>query len=148
MRRRKRDQYEHKIARLVQQRNDALEAALAYGTEVEELRVRVSEVASERDVLSDRLERIQGVLTVIQASLSEVAVYKGMGIGTDSVVLYVNELVRDHEELERRIDAAMLECAAAMDGDSIPISLFAQQIGRILQGGNQTPDTIEGIDEA
>jgi hypothetical protein len=139
--RQKRDEHLDQIARLSQQCSDATEAAVAYMAEVTELR-------QENGSLHRLLEEAQGTLTVIQASLGEVAVYKGMGIGRESVVLYLNELVRDHEELERRIDLAMLECASAMDGDSVQVGIFAQGIGRTLQGGSKTPDTIEEIDEA
>ena len=145
-RRKRHETDQHAIVRLIQQRDDAAEAAQARDAEIEALRQEIGESRDECRALRHRLEEAQGTLTVIQASLGEVAVYKGMTIGHESVVLYVNELVRDHEELERRIDATMLECAAAMDGDSIPVSLFAQQVGRILQGGAKTPDTIEGLD--
>jgi hypothetical protein len=87
-----------------------------------------------------RLVEAQATLTAIRASLGEVAVYKGLSIGSgESLVLHVNELVRDHEELERRIDLAMMECSAGS-------VLLSEDIGRILQGAVATPDGLDGVD--
>lgn len=86
--------------------------------------------------------RLQGVLSRVKATLSEVAVYEGMPIGSDeSVLLYLAELVRDHEELERRIDLAMMTLA----DESVPLTQIPNQVANILKGGERTPDDLSEI---
>lgn len=115
----------NEVGRLGALKDDALMA----------VRARDAEIVHQRE----RVAALQSTLTLIQASLAEVAVYEGLPIGPDSVVLYVNELVRDHEELERRIDHAMLELrAAAASG-----VLLAEHVGKILQGGTPTPNGVD-----
>jgi hypothetical protein len=113
------------------------------GAEKADLKEGVTALREELRLTRERVEHAQGVLAAVRGSLSEVAVYEGLPIGEESMLLYLNELVRDHEELERRIDKAMMECAAAKDG-WMEIRLFAEQIVRILQGGVVTPN---GVDE-
>ena len=88
------------------------------------------------DALAHRLDEADALLTAIQASLAEVPAYEGMGIGRASLLLYINDLVRDQGELERRIDLALLHLRA---GSADPDLLM-----RILKGHTPTPDTIEG----
>jgi hypothetical protein len=92
---------------------------------------------------TERLEHAQGVLVAVRATLAEVAVYEGMPIGEESMLLYLGEVVRDHEELERRIDLAVLECAAGREKGWMEIRPFAEQIARILQGGVATPNGVD-----
>lgn len=87
--------------------------------------------------------RLQGILTQVKATLSEVAVYEGMPIGSDeSVLLYLAELVRDHEELERRIDLAMM----TLVDESVPLTEIPNQVANILKGGERTPDDLSEIE--
>lgn len=131
--RRKHESLQHSLVRAVQERDDALEAAAARDAHINDLQDNLLD-------LHRRLDEREAMITSIRASLSEVAVYEGMDLAGDSLLLYVNELVRDHEELERRIDHAMLELRAASAEGSPHASLIA----RILNGSMKTPDGIDG----
>ena len=56
-------------------------------------------------VLTER-NRLAKEMAQVRAALSEVAVYEGL-VDVSLVAMMVSELVRDHEELEARIDAVM-----------------------------------------
>ena len=103
---------------------------------------QVLDLMDRLDVAEDHLEKANSLLTAIQASLGEVAVYEGMGIGRGSLVLYVNELVRDHEELERRIDLALMTTR----DESIALTEVPARIALILRGSVPTPDSPGGLD--
>jgi hypothetical protein len=93
--------------------------------------------AALKAVLADR-DRYAGQMTQIRASMREVAVYEDL-VDTSPTVMLVAELVRDHEELEARIDAAVMLCSEHTDDPVV------MEVARLLQGGPRTPDTIEGL---
>lgn len=86
-----------------------------------------------------RLGEKSAELFQIKIALEQVAVYEGM-VDVSPVALLVSELVRDHEELEARIDAcvALLQGAKeAAEGEPSPL---VDEVARLLQGGNRVPD--------
>lgn len=120
---------------LAQERADALEAALALRNEVTLLQ------RSQRHDQSTIAE-LQGLVAAIRGSMAEVAVYEGLPIGNDTLLLYVNDLVRDHEELERRIDLAIMECRSSLKDGWLDVSSFSGHISSILKGAVPTPDEV------
>lgn len=86
-------------------------------------------------------ERDKYVLQIMQirASMREVAVYEDL-VEVSPTAMLVSELVRDHEELEARIDAAVMLCR---DRTEDPLAV---EVARLLQGGGRTPDTPEGLE--
>lgn len=106
----------HNLVRAIQERDDAYEAVAALDAELHET---------------------QGFIAAVQGALSEVGVYEGMDV-RQSTLQYVTELVRDHEELERRIDLAMLE----LRGEAVSI----EEIAQILRGGATTPNDVRDLD--
>lgn len=97
-------------------------------------------------VLNDR-NRLAGEMAQVRAALSEVAVYEGL-VDVSPVAMMVSELVRDHEELEARIDAVMSLLRPKIEGGSewVVHSLEDfREIARLLQGGKRVPDTPEGL---
>jgi hypothetical protein len=91
-------------------------------------------------VLAQR-DRQAAELAQIKVALDEVAVYKGM-VGVSPVALLVSELVRDHEELEARIDAAiaLLKDAKAASNVTDEPSPLIDEVARLLAGGERFPD--------
>lgn len=89
-------------------------------------------------------EKLARRLHAINVALETVAAYEGMD-PAQATVVYVQELVRDHEELEARIDAAvgllhmMIEQGGTEEG--------LKQVVGYLAGAPRTPDTPEGLEE-
>lgn len=113
--------------------------------QVEGLREDVNRIISERDHYQQVAERLGSEMAEIKASLDQVAVYEGMD-GSPTALL-VTELVRDHEELEARIDAALSFISGAPS--FLPSERTREdlaEIARLLKGGQRVPDTIEGIE--
>lgn len=77
----------------------------------------------------------------IKIALGKVAVYDGL-VEFSPTVLLVDELVRDHEELEARIDAVLHYLTAYKD--TMDIEAF-NEISYLLKGGTRVPDTIEDM---
>lgn len=96
----------------------------------------------ELDEAQAKVVELQAILTQIRAGLSEVAVYEGLPIGNESLVLYLSELVRDHSELEARIDAALMRCALP---DRLKPELDLVEVARLLKGGTRIPDSPDGL---
>jgi hypothetical protein len=88
--------------------------------------------------LADR-DRYAQEIVQIRASMREVAVYEGL-VDTTPTAMLVSELVRDHEELEARIDAVVMLCRNRT-GDPLAV-----EVVRLLQGGARTPDSPEALD--
>lgn len=113
--------------------------------------------------IEQRLEDATAELNQIRIALEQVAVYEGI-VDVSPTALLVSELVRDHEELEKRIDSVLSLIAlqdaydnpemsrAAREPDYMdhPMSMDAKniraEIARLLKGGERIPDTIEGLD--
>lgn len=90
--------------------------------------------------------RYAGELAQIRAALSTVTVYQDL-VDTSPVPMMVAELARDHDELESRIEAALLIASGNQVG-RFPTDLVYTQMQRIidlLRGAPRVPDTIEGI---
>lgn len=85
------------------------------------------------------LQRQAETINQIKIALEQVAVYEGI-VGVSPTVMLVTELVRDHEELERRIDQAILICRSQPESD-----LAASDILQALLGRTKTPDSLEGL---
>lgn len=98
------------------------------------LQAELKEVSTDRDRLAAEIVQIRSVL-------GEVAVYEGLVDASPTATL-VAELVRDHEELEKRIDAAVAVCLDAkqyaMASDEWEHSVM--EVARLLKGGRRTPD--------
>jgi hypothetical protein len=95
-------------------------------------------------------EEMARELMLINIALGRVAAFRGIG-DVSPTVLMVEELVRDHEELEARIDAAMLLIGQVKDGIVYPddqdewVWQFTE-LARLLQGGARVPNTPEGLE--
>lgn len=87
-----------------------------------ELRGYLAAAQASRDNYAVQLAQIRG-------AMSTVAVYEGL-VDASSVVMMVADLARDHEELEARIDAALLFIGPDRDGDWL-------KIVAILKGGER-----------
>ncbi len=77
----------------------------------------------------------------IKVALNEVAVYEGL-VEVSPVAMLVSELVRDHEELEARIDAAIALLRDAKDAANVTDepSPLIDEVARLLAGGERFPD--------
>src|SRR4051812_3218717 len=80
--------------------DDEIDEIAEVAREVLALRGYLAASEASRDNYAGQLAQIRG-------SMNTVAVYEGL-VDASSVVMMVSELVRDHEELEARIDAALL----------------------------------------
>jgi hypothetical protein len=108
----------------------------------------------ETELIADRVIRLARELTEIRVALGGVAAFEGIHESSPTAMM-VDELVRDHEELEARIDAVMIIIKAIGDGDRTPRAGYdgpdeawrdeVREIGRILQGGPRVPDTPETL---
>jgi hypothetical protein len=80
-------------------------------------------------------------LVQIKAALNEVAVYEGL-VEVSPVAYLVSELVRDHEELEARIDAVVSLLQGAKEAANVTDepSPLIDEVARLLQGGERFPD--------
>ena len=81
----------------------------------------------------------------IKIALEQVAVYEGL-VEVSPVALLVSELVRDHEELEARIDAAFLVLREALTGETGERG-WAAEVSRLLSGGTRVPDDLSGLSD-
>jgi len=112
------------------------------------LHERTMRLASERaNNTLDTTAAIQEI-NQVKVALGHVAVYEGL-VESSPVAMLVDELVRDHEELESRIDAVVHHIAGAKEfwESRVPLS-EVDRILELLKGGARVPDTIEGIDGA
>lgn len=83
-------------------------------------------------------EEIAGALRKVSEYADEpITVEPGVG----SLAEYVRQLVRDHEELESRIEA-VLTMEDSFDG----MYLRKDEVHRLLRGGTRVPDTIKEIE--
>ena len=103
-------------------------------------RSRAQQVAA----LIAQRDKQAGELNQIKIALEEVAVYEGM-VGISPVAYLVSELVRDHEELEARIDAVVSLLQGAKEAAEDEPSPLVDEVARLLQGGERVPDTIAGL---
>lgn len=98
----------------------------------------LGEERAKAAVTEARLADAQAQLTQIRSLMATVAVYEGIA-DVSPLVLMVSDLAKDHAELERRIDQAILVCRAERGHPAV------DEIGRMLMGGRATPDSPEGL---
>lgn len=104
-------------------------------------------------------DRLALELAQIRGCLAQVAVYEGL-VDSSPLAMMVSELVRDHEELEARIDAAMhvisgigrQEADLSASGNEVSsagLLLINREglieVGRLLQGGKRVPDDLSDL---
>lgn len=135
-RRSKHERLQHSLVRAIQERDEAYALVEASN---HSLRDAIEAYRAMQAEMQEQRAKHDTFVAQVTASLGEVAVYEGMAIGPASVLLYLNELVRDHEELERRIDLAIIKIRSEP-----PYETVAHEIGQILQGSVATPDQVDG----
>ena len=92
----------------------------------------------------------------IALALRKVSEYADQPISTEpgcgSLGEYVRQLVRDHEELEARIEAVLTMTPVEVhnlgrghEGDPPEAYLDRDEVHRLLRGGTRVPDTIKEI---
>lgn len=99
--------------------------------------------AAQADLVhtSRQRDRMATELAQIKIALNEVAVYEGI-VEVSPVALLVSELVRDHEELESRIDSVISLLKGAKEAANVtdePTPLI-DEVARLLSGGERVPD--------
>lgn len=96
---------------------------------------RTSRAQAERD-------KMAGEIAQIRACLAEVAVYEGL-VEISPTVAMVSDLVRDHEELEARIDASLHYLAGLVTNTEAPEALreMGHIVADLLRGGKRVPDS-------
>lgn len=87
----------------------------------------------------ERAERLGGQMDQISAAVADVDTLRGAGGG---VATRVELIVADHTELERRIDAAIMELRARKDAADDPL---VDLLGALLSGRKRVPNTAEGL---
>jgi hypothetical protein len=129
-----RKQYKQHVADLKSRVDDYELRAAHCAAETAQMRADLHFVVAQRD-------RQAAELAQIKVALDEVAVYQGM-VGVSPVALLVSELVRDHEELEARIDAAVALLKDAKDAANVTDepSPLVDEVARLLVGGERFPD--------
>ena len=97
----------------------------------------------ELQTVTQRANRLGKELVEIKGSLNEVAVYEGL-VDSSPTAMLVAELVRDHAELEARVDAVLHYLNTDdFDGEAVA------EVRRLLKGGKRIPDTpadLEGLE--
>jgi hypothetical protein len=106
----------------------------------------------------DAYRRMAEELTLIRVALGRVSVYEGL-VDVSPTASLVDDLVRDHEELEARIDAALHLVYSTMwpeieendrHGYADPAAILRTTLDRIaqlLRGARRVPDSPEGLTE-
>jgi hypothetical protein len=94
---------------------------------------------AELSIVSADRDRLAGEMAQVRAALDEVTTYEGL-VDVSSTAMMVSELVRDHEELETRIEAVLVMCGA-YEGDPV-----CDEVVRLLRGGERVPDTPVDLD--
>ena len=94
---------------------------------------------AELGIVSADRDRLAAEIAQIRAALDEVSTYEGL-VDVSPTAMMVSELVRDHEELETRIEAVLV-MLGAYEGDPI-----ADKAVELLRGGERVPDTPESLD--
>ncbi len=101
----------------------------------------MNEAQADLLLTSRHRDQMAAELAQIKVALDEVAVYQGL-VGVSPVALLVSELVRDHEELESRIDSVISLLKGAKEAANVtdePTPLI-DEVARLLAGGERVPD--------
>jgi len=110
------------------------------------LKAAREEIISLRNVLAEVIkqrDKQAADISQIRAALSEVAVYEGL-VGVSPVAMMVADLVRDHEELEARIDAILMLLIGAKEAAEGEPTPLIDEVARLLRGGERI-DPIETL---
>lgn len=124
---------------------DAMDAVVSAGWigRVDLLESTIERIVSAKvKEFSDAAYGFAREIAEIRGSLDRVAVYEGL-VGVSPVAMLVADLVRDHEELEARIDSALSllsSVEAVREHSAIEV-----EVARLLKGGSRVPDTPEGL---
>lgn len=110
-----------------------LKAAL---DEIVDLRISLWESYLVLKEATSQRDKQAAELAQIKSALSEVAVYEGM-VGVSPVAMLVSELVRDHEELEARIDSVVMLLKGAKEAAQDEPTPLVDEVARLLQGGER-----------
>jgi hypothetical protein len=113
---------------------------IRYQHALEELAIQIARASKSRAALEKR----EGEIAQIRASLSIVSVYDGIMDGSPTARL-VSELARDHEELEARIDAVIMYLAQVQTETDAEVAM-KRTVVRLLAGGDRVPDSPEGLE--
>jgi hypothetical protein len=103
---------------------------------------------NEEGLVASR-EKLASELNQIRIALGRVAAFEGMDASPTAMM--VDELVRDHEELEARIDAALMLVKQVKDGIVYPDTQLGwesclDELARFLKGGTRVPNTPEDLE--
>ena len=90
----------------------------------------------------DLLEAAQAKLVSIKVALNRVSVYQDM-VDRSPTEMLVDDLVRDHEELEARIDAVLHYLSSERQSRNETVT--DEEVARLLRGGTRVPDSPEGL---
>jgi C4-dicarboxylate-specific signal transduction histidine kinase len=125
--------------RQYQQHIESLKATVRkYEAMARECAAKETRTQAVLDEVAHQRDRQAAELAQIKVALDEVAVYQGM-IDVSPVALLVSELVRDHEELEARIDAVIMLLKGAKEEANVTDepSPLIDEVARLLQGGER-----------
>lgn len=95
---------------------------------------------------ADPGQRAIAEITLIKVALGRVALYEDL-VEVSPTVRLVEELVRDHEDLESRIDA-VLHYISSFQRVTYPVQAktVMEEVTRLLRGGSIVPDSPAGLD--
>lgn len=101
----------------------------------------IDDLVREIALLTAQRDEMAGQLATIRASLDRVAVFEDVDTHA-YLTLCVSEIVRDHEELEARIDAAIMAIASTPPDHPRLIPTIVHY----LRGGQRVPESTEGVE--
>jgi hypothetical protein len=99
--------------------------------------------------MTDHQDLLAREMNQIKIALGRVSVYEGM-VEYSPTAMLVDDLVRDHEALEMRIDAVMFYLAGLRDDPNyagIWCANIKNEVVRLLRGGTTVPSTPESLGE-
>lgn len=85
--------------------------------------------------------RLAQALHEVRIALGRVSTFEGMDLSVNPIALMVLQLAEDHEELEKRIEAALMYLGASAGREIDP-----GELERVLRGGPVVPDDLSGLD--
>lgn len=119
---------------------DARASLAAENAHVQRLRGLLQDETLRRMQAEQTLDSMVDEMNQVKIALGRVAVYEGM-VEVSPTVRLVDELVRDHEELEARIDAVL----SYLTTQHQTRPEIIDEVARLLKGGTRVPDDIEEI---
>lgn len=119
---------------------DARASLASENAHVLRLRGLLQDETIRRMAADETADSLVAEMNQVKIALGRVAVYEGM-VEVSPTVRLVDELVRDHEELEARIDAVL----SYLTTQHQTRPEIIDEVARLLKGGTRMPDTIEEI---